>query len=329
MLKKVPHTYTIVFSIIIICAILTWIIPGGEYARETVDVNGVERTVIVNDSFHEVAKSPQTWQVFSALFNGFEKQAGIIAFILIIGGAFWIMNNSKAIDVGIFSFLRSTQKLEHIGIIRKLGVNNIIITMVMLLFSCFGAIFGMSEETLAFVIIIVPLAISMGYDSLTGVCMVYVAAHVGFAGAILNPFTIGIAQGLSDLPLFSGFEYRVFCWAILNVIMIAWVLRYAAKVKKNPKASLVYNLDSHWRQEKVDNTQEIEYKSSGINRAICLDRRFFFTEIFPLFHLDDPRVHDSFPNRGSDGLRVVPARNIRIIPCHGNPFRIRSKRKRR
>ena len=55
--------------------------------------------------------------------------------------------------------------------------------------------------------------------------MVYVAAHVGFAGAILNPFTIGIAQGLSDLPLFSGFEYRVFCWAILNVIMIAWVLR--------------------------------------------------------------------------------------------------------
>ena len=149
MLKKVPHTYTIVFSIIIICAILTWIIPGGEYARETVDVNGVERTVIVNDSFHEVAKSPQTWQVFSALFNGFEKQAGIIAF----------MNNSKAIDVGIFSFLRSTQKLEHIGIIRKLGVNNIIITMVMLLFSCFGAIFGMSEETLAFVIIIVPLAV--------------------------------------------------------------------------------------------------------------------------------------------------------------------------
>lgn len=188
MLKKVPHTYTIVFSIIIICAILTWIIPGGEYAREIVEVNGVERTVIVNDSFHEVAKSPQTWQVFSALFNGFEKQAGIIAFILIIGGAFWIMNNSKAIDVGIFSFLRSTQKLEHIGIIRKLGVNNIIITLVMLLFSSFGAIFGMSEETLAFVIIIVPLAISMGYDSLTGVCMVYVAAPCRVRRSYPKPF---------------------------------------------------------------------------------------------------------------------------------------------
>ena len=306
MLKKVPHTYTIVFSIIIICAILTWIIPGGEYARETVEVNGVSRTVIVNDSFHEVAKSPQTWQVFSALFNGFEKQAGIIAFILIIGGAFWIMNNSKAIDVGIFSFLRSTQKLEHVGIIRRLGVNNIIITLVMLLFSSFGAIFGMSEETLAFVIIIVPLAISMGYDSLTGVCMVYVAAHVGFAGAILNPFTIGIAQGLSDLPLFSGFEYRLFCWGILNVIMIAWVLRYAAKVKKNPKASLVYNLDSHWRKEKMADTEEIEYKSYTSSWIVYL---FILTGLV-LFSFYYPRTTLSIGEHSSLTTFVLPALTI-------------------
>lgn len=70
MLKKVPHTYTIVFSIIIICAILTWIIPGGEYARETVDVNGVERTVIVNDSFHEVAKKPAN---VAGVFGPFQR----------------------------------------------------------------------------------------------------------------------------------------------------------------------------------------------------------------------------------------------------------------
>ena len=89
---------------------------------------------------------------------------------------------------------------------KRIGVNNLVIAMIIFLFSMFGAVFGMSEETLAFVFIIVPLAISMGYDSITGLCMVYVAAHVGFAGAILNPFTIGIAQGLSGLPLFSGFE---------------------------------------------------------------------------------------------------------------------------
>lgn len=70
MLKKVPHTYTIVFSIIIICAILTWIIPGGEYARESVDVNGVERTVIVNDSFHEVAKARKHGKCFQLFSTG-------------------------------------------------------------------------------------------------------------------------------------------------------------------------------------------------------------------------------------------------------------------
>ena len=263
MLKKVPHTYTIVFTIILFCAVLTWLIPGGEYARQTVDVNGVERTVIINDSFHNVEKSPQTWQVFSALFNGFEQQAGIIAFILIIGGAFWIMNQSRAIDVGIFSFLRSSQRLEKVKIIRRIGVNNIIMTLVMLLFSSFGAIFGMSEETLAFVVIIIPLAIKMGYDSLTGVCLVYVAAHVGFAGAILNPFTIGIAQGLSDLPLFSGFEYRIFCWVILNALLITWVLRYAAKVKRDPQSSLTYKLDNYWRETKSVAIEDIEYRSTA------------------------------------------------------------------
>lgn len=285
MLKKVPHTYTIVFTIILFCAILTWIIPGGEYARHTVDVNGVERTVIVNDSFHAVEKSPQTWQVFSALFNGFEQQAGIIAFILIIGGAFWVMNQSRAIDVGIFSFLRSSQRLERVGVIRRVGVNNIIMTLIMLLFSSFGAIFGMSEETLAFVVIIIPLAIKMGYDSLTGVCLVYVAAHVGFAGAILNPFTIGIAQGLSDLPLFSGFEYRIFCWIVLNILLIWWVLRYAAKVKRDPQSSLTYKLDSYWRESKGAAIEEIEYRSplsAWVVYGLIVAGLFLFSCFYPL-----------------------------------------------
>ena len=92
---------------------------------------------------------------------------------------------------------------------------------------------------------------------------------------------------------------------------------------------LMVSHDLHLVMAKTDEVLCLNHHicCSGINRAICLDRIFFFTEIFPLFHLDDPRVHDSFPNRGSDGLRVVPARNIRIIPCHGNPFRFCSKRK--
>jgi len=106
-------------------------------------------------------------------------------------------------------------------------------------------VYGMSEETIAFVVILVPLAISMGYDSITGLCLVYVAAHVGFSGAFLNPFSVGIAQNLAGLPLFSGIEYRFVCWCILNVVMIVFVLRYAAKIKKNPQSSLMYEADEY------------------------------------------------------------------------------------
>ncbi|MBR5835480.1 MAG: YfcC family protein [Bacteroidales bacterium] len=203
---KVPNTYVIIFSVIALCALSTWLVPGG---------------------------NPQTWQIFSALYEGFSQQAGIIAFVLIIGGAFWVVNSTKAVDEGIMSFISKVHTLERYSMVRRLGVGNIVIVLVMLLFGLFGAVFGMSEETIAFVAVVIPLAKSLGYDEIVGVCMVYVAAHVGFAGAMLNPFTIGIAQDMSGLPLFSGIEYRVFCWAVLMVVTIAFVLYYASRVKRN------------------------------------------------------------------------------------------------
>ena len=243
-MKKIPHTFTIVFALIVLAAVMTWFIPAGEFLRETVG----GREVVVNGSFHYVDRAPQTWQIFSAFFNGFVDKADIIIFILMVGGAFWILNNSHAIDVGVMSFLRRIRRLSRYKLIQKLGVENIIITLVMILFSLFGAIFGMSEETIAFVVVFIPLAIQMGYDSLVGVCMCYVAAHVGFAGAMLNPFTIGIAQGIADLPLFSGLEYRVFCWIVLTIIGIAFVLWYAHRVNAKPESSPVYKLHDYWRE---------------------------------------------------------------------------------
>jgi len=259
MFKKIPHTYVIIFSIIVFSAILTWIIPGGEYSRETIQVNGIDRTIINKDSFHYVDSAPQTWQIFSAFFEGFSRQAGIIVFILMIGGAFWIVNSTKAIDIGILSFLEKAKKLEKFRLLRSVGVNNLIITLVMLVFSVFGAVFGMSEETIAFIIILVPLSISMGYDSIVGVSMSFVAAGLGFAGAVLNPFTIGIAQGIADLPLFSGFGYRLFSWFVINLVGISWVLVYAAKVRKNPKRSPVYESDAYWRKHVEVSENEIKY----------------------------------------------------------------------
>lgn len=202
---RVPNTYVIIFSVLLLCAVATWFIPGGE---------------------------PQTWQVFSALYEGFSQQAGIIAFVLIIGGAFWIVNSTKAVDTGIMKFISKAQSLERFPLMRKIGVGNVVITLVMLLFGLFGAVFGMSEETIAFVAVVIPLARSLGYDEIVGVCMVYVAAHVGFAGAMLNPFTVGIAQDMSSLPLFSGIEYRTVCWVVLMAVTIVFVLWYASKVRK-------------------------------------------------------------------------------------------------
>ena len=261
--RKVPHTFVIVFFIIVIAAVMTWIIPPGKYVETQADGES-QMTFYYQDQMpQEVAADfqaePQTWQVFSALFKGFVKQSNIIVFILIIGGAFWIMNKSRAIDTGIYAFLRFTKRLEKNSFFRKIGVNNIIIVLVMILFSLFGSVFGMSEETIAFTLIVIPLAISMGYDSIVGVCMVYVAAHIGFSGAMLNPFTIGIAQGIADIPLFTGIGYRAVCWVILTIVGIVFVLIYANRVKKNPQSSIMYDDDAYWRNLGGQNAEEITY----------------------------------------------------------------------
>lgn len=250
---KVPNTYVIIFTVIAICAISTWFVPGG---------------------------NPQTWQVFSALYEGFSQQAGIIAFVLIIGGAFWVVNSTKAVDEGIMAFISKVNSLERFSLVRKMGVGNIVIVLIMLLFGLFGAVFGMSEETIAFVAVVIPLAKSLGYDEIVGVCMVYVAAHVGFAGAMLNPFTIGIAQDMSGLPLFSGIEYRVFCWTILMLVAIAFVLWYASKIRKKNTDFLT--------SEKVHEDTRAESKELPKKKAwICMALLTVVTVLFSVSYADE------------------------------------------
>ena len=247
---KVPDTYVIIFAAIAVCAVATWLVPGG---------------------------NPQTWQIFSALYEGFSQQAGIIAFVLVIGGAFWIVNSTKAVDEGIMKFITKVRRLEKYSIVRKMGVGNIVIVLIMLLFGIFGAVFGMSEETIAFVAVVIPLAKSLGYDEIVGVCMVYVAAHVGFAGAMLNPFTIGIAQDMAGLPLFSGIEYRIFCWSVLMLLAIVFVLWYASKVKKEPSV----------HKEESEISSENEEFGSRRNSWICFGALSVSIILFSVFYASD------------------------------------------
>ena len=214
---NVPNTYVIIAAIIALCAVLTWFVPGGQYVKAD------DGTL----SYESVDAVPQTWQVLSAVYHGFVKQAGIIVFILVVGGAFWLLNATGAVEAGIQRF------------IVRIGKRDILVLVALtVLFSLAGAVFGMSEETIPFVGIVVPLVVSMGYDAFMGMLVVYVASNVGFSSAFLNPFTVGIAQGMADLPLFSGMGYRIFCWAFLTILMVVFVWFYAKRTRKEPAVIL-------------------------------------------------------------------------------------------
>ena len=214
---KIPNTYVIIALILVLCAVATWFVPGGQYV--TADDGSL--------TYQRVDSVPQTWQVFSAVYHGFVKQAGIIVFILVVGGAFWLLNATGAVTAGIRRF---------IGLVGKR--DRMVLAALTVLFSLAGAVFGMSEETSPFVGIVVPLAVSLGYDAFMGMLVVYVAANVGFSSAFLNPFTVGIAQEMAGLPLFSGLGYRVFCWALLTLALVGFVLLYARHTRKAPEGAV-------------------------------------------------------------------------------------------
>jgi len=216
---RVPNTYVIIAILIALCAVATWFVPGGSY------VTAEDGTL----AYETVDAAPQTWQVFSAIYHGFVKQAGIIIFILVVGGAFWLLNATGAVSAGIGRFI------QRVGRYDKL-----VLVALTLLFSLAGAVFGMSEETIPFIGIVVPLVVSMGYDAFMGMLIVYVASNVGFSSAFLNPFTVGIAQGMAGLPLFSGMNYRVFCWGLLTLLMVLFVVFYAHRTRRaQPAATAV------------------------------------------------------------------------------------------
>lgn len=249
---QVPHTFVIIFCIIILVAIATWFVPAGEFNRTK---NDKGRTIVVADSFHNVDANPQgAGSVLLSPIKGMIDAVEIIAFILIVGGTFAIIFRSGAINALIARMAKAL-----------VGKEIAVIPIMMFLFSLGGAVFGMSEETIPFIMIFVPFALALGYDSIVGMAIPFVGAGLGFAGAMLNPFTVGIAQGISELPPFSGAGFRTICWIIITIIGIAFVMLYARKIKKNPKASPVYELDLEKRKDLPDfDTSKMKFKTSHI-----------------------------------------------------------------
>jgi uncharacterized ion transporter superfamily protein YfcC len=231
MFKKSPDSLVIVSVILVIFVLLTWIVPAGEFDRA--EVNG--RMVVVAGTYHTVQAEPQGfWAVFRAPLKGIESAADIIGFVLLVGGAFSVLTRTGALDAGLQQILRFAENNTRLKIW--------IIPLLMTIFSIGGATFGMAEEVLVFVMITIPLARSMGYDNIVGVAIPFIGAGMGFAGAPFNPFTVGIAQGIAELPIFSGFEYRAFVWLIYTLGGILFVMWYANRIDKTPSKSPIGNV---------------------------------------------------------------------------------------
>ena len=233
----VPHVYILLFALIAICSILTYIIPAGSYDMMMVD----KREVVDASTFHNVAQTPVTlMQFLTAVPRGMQESAQIIFFIFIVGGTMAVIQETRSIEAGMGRLIKAMK-----------NASILIIPIVMLFFSICGSVFGMAEETIPFIPIFVSLCLAMGFDSITGVAIVFCGAGAGFAGAFMNPFTVQVAQGIAELPLLSQTPFRVVMYVCFVALAILFVMRYAMKVKKNPQLSPMHAFDQT-REDTVD-----------------------------------------------------------------------------
>ncbi|MCX6561363.1 MAG: hypothetical protein NTZ26_12720 [Candidatus Aminicenantes bacterium] len=257
---RLPHTLVLIYLIVVAAAVATWIVPAGEYQRLEKD----GRMIPLPDSFHFTERRPQgLGALFVSPVKGFAAAASIIAFVLLMGGVFAIIQKTGAINAGIGSVA------DRFG--RSQSLRVLLIPATMLVFSLGGAVFGMCEETMPFVLVFVPLALSLGYDRIVGLAIPFVGAAAGFAGAFFNPFTVGIAQGIAGLPLYSGLVYRLAVWAVGTAIAIVVVMRYAARIRKDPRRSPVYEEDLELRKTlDLDRTGRERTPVTASHKAVLL-----------------------------------------------------------
>ncbi|MCC2616585.1 putative basic amino acid antiporter YfcC [Aestuariibacter halophilus] len=272
--SRIPDAFVILFFVILLATALTYWVPAGQFDVQTVTSTqgdtSISRQQLVPGSFSYAETDAPGAPVFAddgstgMLNYAFEglvsgdkwgSAVGVIAFILIVGGAFGIVMKTGAVHNGILALIQRTQKADAV-----------ILPLMFVLFSLGGAVFGMGEEAIAFCIVLVPVVIALGYDSITAVLITYVATQIGFATSWMNPFSVAIAQGIADVPLFSGQGFRAVTWAVFTALGLAYTLRYAAQIRRQPQQSLSHASDAHFRQQQ----QAIKPAFTALDSAILL-----------------------------------------------------------
>ena len=255
--RFVPNTYVIIFIMIVLAAIMTWIIPAGQFDRI---VNEAGRTVVVPGSYHTVESAPVGLVgIFFAIEQGLIQTADIIFFVVLAYGFVYTLIKNGTFDAMMGAALRK---------LRNFNVQYFFI-VIMLLFGILGSTMGMSEETYGMWTVFMGIGCALGYDPIVGVSLVYIGVSTGFASATLNPFTIGVAQGISGITMSSGMLiYRIFCFLLFEGAAIAYVWRYASKIKQDPTKSLLYGTP-YYRMH-MDKTQdEMMNTTLTVRHKIC------------------------------------------------------------
>ena len=275
---QAPDTYVIIFFVVLLAFALSWIIPRGQFETRTIQYEHkskiTEKTVLDPDSFsyskdNRIKGTPLFGEsgnpgflnyVFDGIVSGdkWGSAVGVIAFILVIGGAFGIIIKTGAIETGINSMILKTK-----------GNDILLLPAMFLLFSLGGAVFGMGEEAIAFSMVLVPMVIALGYDSITGIMITFVATQIGFATSWMNPFSVAIAQGIAEVPVMSGSIFRIIMWLFFTVIGMVYTIIYAGKIKTNPEQSLSWKSDEYFRKD-LKNTQLSNHKMVTADKLILL-----------------------------------------------------------
>ena len=218
------NAYVLIFSLIVISAILTYFVPAGQFDK--VEKDG--REILVADSFQFVDNTPVGFlDIFTSIHAGMVNGAGTIFFVLIIGGVFGIMNATGALDTFVVTFAEKMKRKEKL-----------MIPVFVLFFAICGATMGMSDEVAVYVALIVPLTIALGFDAVTGFAIVVMGAWMGFTAGFLNPFSTAVAQGIAELPTFSGMGLRIVVFIIFVLMASFFIYSHASKVQKNPELGI-------------------------------------------------------------------------------------------
>jgi uncharacterized ion transporter superfamily protein YfcC len=237
---SLPHTYVILFTIIVIMAVLTWLVPSGIFERQQVEIaDGYGTNTVVPGTFQPVDKITDEgdlrqglFDVLSAPAKGIAHAADVIAFVLVVGGAFGIITRTGAIDRGL-----------HV-LANALAARGILVIPIMItLFSLGGSTFGMSEEVLPLYTVVISLMFILRFDSITAVMILFLGTQAGYIGATINPFSVLLAQAIAGINGNPQLWLRAIAWFVFTGIAIAYTMLYAARVRKDPESSSVFASD--------------------------------------------------------------------------------------